>query len=309
VLERRGNYHQALEEYGFRLLEARTDVDLELQIKKVRPRLVFLRAFAIPAHRVAQLANAFPQIRFLCVCHSSQTDLSRAQSWLPHQTGFLKLSQTMENVYYGTPDERVPLAAAVDNPERVLYVPNTIPAFDNPGPREAIGDLALSLVGGWRGGLKNELNQVVAAMIVAQKMECPVRLIVIGRGCDEMSLQSFTSLSPLKLEVLGELPWSQCMDAIRQRVDIGLQCSFTESFNYVAAEHLAMGRPVVGSWSIRYLSPMMQVNADDPGAIAERVIRIQHKLLTHSREAAGIADGLAKRLNDELASVVGRLMR
>lgn len=65
-------------------------------------------------------------------------------------------------------------------------------------------------------------------------------------------------------------------------LDIGLQVSFAESFNYVAADHILAGVPVVVSPMVpavtqlppRLVSPFVVPNADDPAAVADAIVRV-----------------------------------
>ena len=72
------------------------------------------------------------------------------------------------------------------------------------------------------------------------------------------------------MDVFPWLPLVKWLEFLRC-VDVGLQCSFSESFNYVAIEHLAAGVPVVGSSATRYLPKEWQADPERPEEIADKL--------------------------------------
>jgi len=110
-------------------------------------------------------------------------------------------------------------------------------------------------------------------------------------------------LNTLKLR-FRDLGWMS--DVVYRRVlttiDIGLQISFTESFNQVAAEHLAKSIPVLASPLVPALAALSGQDRrrlivdsfEDPSAIANRLRWLIH----HPAERHQIASRASQRLRD-----------
>ena len=57
-------------------------------------------------------------------------------------------------------------------------------------------------------------------------------------------------------------------------MDIGLQASFTESFNIVAADFVSKGVPILGSTEISWLPSMFHVDHTDSQNIVSRMEKV-----------------------------------
>ena len=59
------------------------------------------------------------------------------------------------------------------------------------------------------------------------------------------------------------LPHAQFLDLIRYEIDLGMQVSFTETYNIVAADHIACGTPIVTSPEITFVLPIFHANPNN----------------------------------------------
>ena len=107
--------------------------------------------------------------------------------------------------------------------------------------------------------LKNTLIQSMAAMSFANDHDKTLRFHVNGTRLEqrgEEPLKNVRALFEGTRHELVEHPWMSHADFLEvvKAMDVGMQVSFSESFNIVAADFVAMRVPVVGSPDIEWLS-------------------------------------------------------
>lgn len=267
------------------------------------PRLVVNRSFCVGWDVVEALAEEYPQTNFVTVNHSSQAHLLTHGHWLRAQSEFLRLAIERENCYLASPDERVPLREATGC-ERVIWLPNLVELPPYTVTRNRPKVPVVSLVGR-RDLVKNFPTQILAAGIVSRRK--PIKLLIVTRGNGD-DFARLADQCGVEAEVFQ---WEQHRDylsLIGQRVDVGLQSSFSESFNYVALDHMGLGIPVVGSPAIRYLPLPWQASPDDPASIALTLARVLDDR-DAGQEARRIADRVAGRNQRAFAAVIRSLVQ
>jgi hypothetical protein len=124
---------------------------------------------------------------------------------------------------------------------------------------------------------KNAIGQTCALAMAAAASGRPLVLHVNGTRVEMGSANELAQIrelcqrAGLRLEVHGWLDHAAFV-TLAARMHVALQVSFTETFNYVAADCVAAGTPVVGSPAIRFLPATWQVNPDDAEAIATAIL-------------------------------------
>lgn len=272
-----------------------------LLVEHCNPGIVINRGFAIGADVVEILAEEMPSVIFLTVCHSSQSHLLHARSWLRSQNEFIALT-SRKNVWYGTPDERnltqwlCPRSIWFPN-----FVPNVLKSMSNEPRRFP----TVSLIG--RADIvKNWPNQLIALAIVNQTH--PIHALLSQREDDGDQLTKMLEQGRVSHELVPWSPWENYLAFVRDRVDICLQCSFTESFNYIALEHMQLGKPAVVSPAIRYGLCGLMANPDDPAVIACRILEAIENYGSWSERCFDRAMDLRRENNAEMVKTVARLL-
>lgn len=245
----------------------RADVDqLQQLLDVVKPRVVINQAMIVGPEQVVQLVAGRPKTKWLTINHSSFADMVRVRNWLKHHCAFLELARDDARMFYGHVDDRKLINRF--NVSRALYVPNVVRVPDAPAGPFHIDDTQprLSIVSRFDPS-KNITNQLIAASMIPG---CVVELCTHNDARDV--LEPFARSLGVTVNWSTFRDWPQYMQWIRDHVDIGLQCSFTESMNYVALEHQMSGVPVVTGHAVRYTTEYATAIADDPRDIA-RVVR------------------------------------
>ena len=119
-------------------------------------------------------------------------------------------------------------------------------------------------------------------------------------------MRRFVHRLGLTTRELGWLPHEQFREYVREHIDLALQVSATESFNYVALDHTSQGIPVVGSPAITHLPPEWQANPDDPTDIAACLQRV---IAEYSRACEKAVGAARKIINDNNRCIIETAQR
>lgn len=278
--------------------------EVEEAVRETSPKVCLIRAMPYTASEVAGMAERWPSVKFVVVCHSLPSHLVVWKDTLGRFADFVKLANERENVYLATPDERVPWGKLCKS----VWLPNTTGEVPPGDDRGIIGPVDISLVGR-RDTIKNFPNQIMAAAIANQTRRCRLHLMIKG---DTADFESLAEASGIECFVHQWLPHDQHRARIAGLIDIGMQAGFCESFNYVALEHLMSGKPVVGSPAIRFLPPELQADQNDIEGMAEMILNLAEQIDADpvGRKAEWREEGnrVAAGLNAALAASVRSLL-
>ncbi len=244
-----------------------TERNVSRMVSELKPRLVLNRAMLIHSDTVVHVAAANPDVKFATVCHSSVGDLGRSPFWMAETSRTLSAAAVMPNIYFAHVDEQNPFAALFG--DKSVWLPNIVARPLMTTVRKRHDPPTVSIVCGNR-PLKNISTQLLAVAVANQTT--PLRCIVSLSGDEPQWLQPFCRSLQLSYEFRPWSTWLEFTRMLAMDVDVGLQASYTESFNFVALEHLLCGKPVVGSPAIRYLPPQWQADPNDVGDLAAHII-------------------------------------
>lgn len=127
--------------------------------------------------------------------------------------------------------------------------------------------------------LKNHLNQALAAMMMANKVDRRLYFHVNGNRLEQRGdnvLKNLKALFAGTKHVLVEHEWMPHAQFVRlvKTMDLGMQVSLTESFNIVVADFVANDVPIVVSKDIDWMPDDFVANPND----AEDIARMARKV-------------------------------
>lgn len=207
--------------------------------------------------------------------------------------------------FFASGEEMARLLAASGRPSHVLPAPLSI------GPRQRRVERADSptpIVSFFCSPNELRRKNALASVVALASLDVPYLLHANGlAGCAEYRLLLERMRVPYRdLAWMDEDGYARALDAI----DVGLQVSLAEGFDYVVAEHFARATPVVVSASVpcahglpREIASLLVVaNSDSPEEIRSRLRRLLAD--PEARRAAGRAvrehiESLAARHADE----------
>lgn len=265
-------------------------------INEHNPRVFVNHAFFFSWDVIGELAGAFPKTNFLTINHSSQADLARSPRWLSDQAHFSELAQQRENCFLGTVDDRNLLADV--GLSRVLWVPNLVNWPRWPATHQIKTERPIASIVG-----RYDPNKAIPHSILAAAISGRVDLLFIVKNARRDQLTDYCQSLGVAFEFVDWSSWDDYTKTIGDRVSVALQPSFSESFNYVSVEQMAMGVPVIGSPSVRFLPRDWQPNPDDPRDIARRLDAVLDDYATQSKRAVKIAANV-KQVNQAQAETV-----
>jgi hypothetical protein len=259
---------------------------IDREVKKYQPTDVILEALWCPPSKLAELARLYPRVRWFVRNHSEIPFLSLegiAMEWCRSYLAIPTVSLASNTP--GSVGDLRTLAQAWfphwDRPtlqHRIVYQPNYYP-LPAPLPRipSPFGVLNIACFGAIR-PLKNQLLQAVAALAAAQGLKKRLRFHVNGGRVEFKSDNIIKNLKALfantpNAELITDdwVPRPQFLDLTR-RMDAGMQVSFSETFNIVAADFVANDVPVVVSPEIDWVDPAYRADPTDAAAITNKLL-------------------------------------
>ncbi len=156
---------------------------------------------------------------------------------------------------------------------------------------------------------KNALNGLLAAASLGKR----IRLHLNGLS-EEPDYRALLETLRIPHRDLGWMEESVYRRALT-RIDIGLQPSFAETFDYVAADHLARGIPVIGSMMVPAIAELPAAirkyvvvpNPDAAGQIAERLERLAGDRDLRDRVGREGASALSRSNHHNIAAAAALL--
>jgi glycosyltransferase involved in cell wall biosynthesis len=261
------------------LRDGATEADMDVALASAQPAAVVVLTLAIHPAAIRRMAQQNPSRTWLITCHSNPAHLPLEGAIL-RWTEYLQLTQELPNVFMGMPDAKVVEAMRLAG-HKVLYWPNVLQPMPDDQPAAKVPDPELPLVVGLfqqPRPMKNVAHQLLACAAYQRITGRPVR--VLWTWCDGpphvlahcVDMHRMADMLQLDHVPVSHVERSRFLRHVLPRVDLCLQVSFTESWNYVAQEALAAGVRVVGSPAIVFLPPELQANPDNPIEVAETMI-------------------------------------
>jgi len=137
--------------------------------------------------------------------------------------------------------------------------------------------------------LKNHLLQAFGAILYANKRNLPLHFYVNSTRIEQHAEPVFKNLKALfhaqPHHTLVEVPWLSHNDFLKvvANMDLGLQVSFSDSFNIVAADFASTGIPLVVSDEIFWMPDRFKASSTDAEDIACRLAYVHSLPKFYSR--------------------------
>jgi len=164
---------------------------------------------------------------------------------------------------------------------KILYQPNYFPQdFNAPHGIRGGEYINISCFGAIR-PLKNQLAQAVAAILFARKIN---RKLVFHINGDRIEMKGSPVLHNIidlfrHIQSQGHIlvmnPWASHEQFVKlcSKMDIGMQVGFTETFNIIAADHLAGGTPIVVSPEVEWASRLFKASPTDTADMVDKLMK------------------------------------
>lgn len=271
-----------------KVVVVRDNNDIDREVKAYRPTHVIIEALWVVPEKFEVLQRLHPMVKWIIRTHSETPFIANegvAMDWVGRYTDYRNVIVACNSIRF-LDDARVYIETRngiTENEleEKVIYLPNTYPidkfkAIQRIDKNKDVIDI--SCFGAVR-PLKNHLTQAIAAIRFAELTNKKLRFHINAGRVEQKGdnvLRNLISLfgSQPKHELVKHdwLTREEFLDLCRQ-MDIGMQVSFTETFNIVAADHTAEGVPVVVSPEISWASDQLMADPTSSVDIAEKLER------------------------------------
>ena len=257
------------------LVEVKDNNCIDREVTKYKPTHVIIEALWVVPSKFEQLIKLHPNVEWIIRLHSDIPFLANEGIAIDWIYQYLKY----KNVKVSINSKRADREFGVVTQKEFLYLPNYYPVgfFNKNKPKPFFKkELNIGCFGAVR-PLKNQLIQAVAAIDYAdtygKKLKFHINVKRIeGKG--EPVLKNIRELFKNNpRHELIEYNWlthDEFIDVV-QSMDLGIQVSFTETFNIVTADFVNNNIPVVVSKEIPWVSRLFHANPSKVNSIVRRM--------------------------------------
>ena len=250
--------------------------DIDREVFKYKPTHVIIEALWVVPTKFSVLCKLHPNVKWIVRLHSNIPFLAgegMAFDWIGDYVSYKNVNiavnsdRALREIRYflGSKMKWTDETAA----SRVIYLPNYYPQEFKRKKLDKSKDIINIACFGAIRPMKNHLLQAVAAIEFADSIGKKLKFHVnFGR----VEMKGDTALRNLKSlflhlhesghELIGH-EWTHRDEFLQlcSKMDLGLQCSLSETFNIVGADLLSQGVPIVTSKEIPYVGRIFQTNA------------------------------------------------
>ena len=271
-----------------KLVEVNDNNDIDREVHAYRPTHVVIEAYWVVPEKFAVLTRLHPTVKWIVRMHSDLPFLASegiAMDWTQRYVAYPNVSVAANSMRVVEDFRmwlaiRYPTVSRKDLEASISYLPNYYPVSTTvvPSVLDTKDTIDIGCFGAVR-PMKNHLIQAFAAIKIAQKVGKHLRFhINVSRieGRGETALENVRSLfKPLAPQFkLVEHLWME-HDVFKKLVttmDLGLQVSFSETFNIVAADFVDMDIPIVVSPEIQWMPTRFMAHPTDSDDIVDKAI-------------------------------------
>jgi hypothetical protein len=257
-----------------KLVEVIDNNYIDREVHKYKPTHVFIEALWVVPEKFDVLIPLHPDVHWNVRLHSNTPFLANegmAMEWIVKYDDL----QRKYFQFHITPNA-TQMANDLKKSLNIdtLYAPNVYqpdvatPPLSPPPPADKNTKVMdIGCFGAVR-PMKNQLIQAMAAMAFADEIRKPLRFHVNHSRLEQNGENAYKNMVALfkgTQHTLVSHEWMSHEDfiALIKRMDLGLQVSFSETFNIVAADFVHNGVPIVGSDEIEWMSPLYKANPTD----------------------------------------------
>lgn len=236
---------------------------------------------------LVQLIQEFPKVQFTVNCHSNFAFLMVDTLGIRHLKEQLGLQASSSNFNVAGNSEKFCTSLKKAYGHDVTLLPNLYCLQSSKSPQPIHKDIGGVLRIGAFGATriqKNLPSAAAAALIIGRQLKKDVEFYITS-GSDDKSVIGMLIVGAIwemyenvPTAKFMKKPWTKWSDF---RTNIGsmhlvMQPSYTESFNYVAADAVAEGICCVGSTAINWLPDSWKADPDDAEDIAKVGLNLLH---------------------------------
>jgi hypothetical protein len=231
--------------------------DIDREVTQYKPTTVVIEALWVVPEKFIVLANLHPSVQWIIRLHSNTPFLVSEGIAFPWIAEYLK----QPKVYVAANNTRLLNDLTVVFAKwraKLLYMPNYYQMENVKGVKTKAPTIRIACMGAIR-PMKNQVIQAIAAIDFANELSRKLQFFVNATRVEMNGapvLKNLRALFALTAHELVEVPWLDHTDFItflKKNIDIGMQVSFTETFNIVTADCVSQDVAVLVSKEVEYI--------------------------------------------------------
>lgn len=284
----------ALAEHGIesKVVQVIDNNSIDREVHLFRPTHVFIEALWVTPSKFEELIPRYPKIEWYVRIHSKIPFLAHegvAMHWLRE---YYELSKKYDTLHIAANNEAFVESFLRAYGIPVEYLPNIYCPPQYVRTRRSRHDsfvgktIDIGCFGAIR-PMKNHLNQALAAITFGNETNLKVRFHINSDRCEQKGdsvLKNLVYAFEGTRHKLVNHPWMNHCEFIPlvETMELGMQVSYSETFNIVAADFVWNNVPVIGSKEISWLDEDYQA---DPNNLSDMVRKL--KIAYHKRNHDG----------------------
>lgn len=259
--------------------------DIDREVTQFKPTHVIIEGLWVVPEKFDVLKQLHPDVKWIVRIHSNAPFLANegvAFNWIAEYTRKSKVfvatnAKQMNSELKFYVKGRYSLTPEKEE-NKIINLPNYYPEIFKPAKKASVksSHIDVGCFGAIR-PLKNHMAQAIAAVKFADSINKKLRFhINVGRIEQNGSsvynnLKAFFSNLESQGHELVEHPWMPRAEFLELclQMDIGMQVSFSETFNIVAADFISQGVPVVSTSEIPWMNGIYTASPTNTDQIAK----------------------------------------
>jgi hypothetical protein len=268
------------EKFDTKQVEVIDNNEIDHEISIYNPDIVILEALWVVPDKLNILSKLYPSIEFIIRLHSETPFIANEGIAIEWIFNYIKIN----NVYIAANSERLYselkyLYESNNIKSKLYYLPNYYYSTKLKFTTKLDCSNYFVCIGcfGAIRPLKNQLIQAIAAIKFAEDINKELIFYINGTR-EELQgssvLKNIRALFNNSKHTLIEIDWldhSSFLSYIKNNIDIGMQVSFTETFNIVSADLISQSIPIVTSNEVKFASKLIQANCTDVDDIVNKL--------------------------------------
>jgi hypothetical protein len=259
--------HCLYDDIDFKVVVVNDNNDIDREVYNYKPTHVIIEALWVVPSKFEQLLPKYKGIKWTVRLHSKAPFIANEGVAFEWMNEYTRLKNVYENFSVSVNDKDFAKDLTDLFDSTVDWLPNIYTQEHECGLQEEARDPEVINIGcfGAIRPLKNHLEQAIAAIIFADNMDKKLRFHINAERVEQRGenvLKNLRALFEKTKHELVEHPWYEHQDFIHvvRKMDIGMQISFSETFNIVAADFVTNNVPVIVSDEIAWASRFYKVS-------------------------------------------------
>jgi len=258
--------------------------DIDRVVNAYKPTHVIIESLWVTPAKFAVLTKLHPKVQWIIRLHSEIPFLageSVAMDWIADYNTFKNVTVACNSPRISEELDYYLDSIYGSNKRNTLFLPNVYPTkYVKKIPNKNDDYIDIGCFGAVR-PLKNHLNQALAAIKYGDTIKKKVRFHINSGRIEMRGEPVMKNIMSLFAHVnkngheLHNHKWTHRSEFLKLcgKMDIGMQVSFSETFNIVAADFVSQGVPIVVSDEIPWANGMFTANPTDTISIYRALYR------------------------------------